>query len=241
MTDTAKMRPVPMVENHHPPEERKSRIPEWVMWFVSSVVSASVGLVLLSVVLYGQLVPALERAHAAVDEAQKELVSLREEISSLHHLIDNNSVEKTVLLKMMVLNPDVRVEFAREVASSVYSHSIRFGRSPDLTLAIIKVESNFNRKAVSGAGALGLMQVMPKWKNILGLKGDLTDTDTNIHHGLQILGFYQETHNGNLRLALASYNRGPAMVRKDLMAGRDPHQNGYAKKVLEVYNKMKTL
>jgi len=240
MTDTAKMRPV-SVEDYQPRGERRSRIPDWVVWFVPPVVSAIVGLSFMAIVAYAYLVPAISRAQGAVYEARQEIGRLREEINSLHHLVGSDSAEKTVLLKTMVLNPDIKVEFAREVASSVYRHSLQFGRSPDLTLAIIKIESNFNKRAVSGAGALGLMQVMPKWKSILGLKGDLADTDTNIHHGLQILGFYQETHNGNLKLALASYNRGPTVVRKDMTSGRDPHRNGYARKVLEVYNKMRAL
>ena len=74
-------------------------------------------------------------------------------------------------------------------------------------LAVIEVESGFDRFAVSRAGAQGLMQVMPFWKDELGRRDDnLTDNATNLRYGCRILQFYLERHAGALHAALAAYN-----------------------------------
>jgi soluble lytic murein transglycosylase-like protein len=81
--------------------------------------------------------------------------------------------------------------------------------------------------------------VMPHWKKVLGIQGDLRDVDTSVQYGMQVLGFYQEMYR-DIDLALTAYNRGPGPVDNALVKGRDP-QNGYAPKVLEVYKRLKTM
>ena len=81
------------------------------------------------------------------------------------------------------------------------------GLPPALVLAVIKVESGFDRFAVSRVGAQGYMQVMPFWKNEIGRPDDnLTLTETNLRYGCHILQFYIQREGGNLRRALAAYN-----------------------------------
>ncbi len=78
---------------------------------------------------------------------------------------------------------------------------------PDLVLALIQIESRFDRYAVSRVGAQGLMQVMPFWKNEIGRPSDnLTELDTNLRYGCRILQFYLAREKGNLTRALARYN-----------------------------------
>lgn len=78
---------------------------------------------------------------------------------------------------------------------------------PDLVLALIEVESHFDSYAVSRAGAQGLMQVMPFWKDEIGRPDDnLTDIETNLRYGCRILQFYLKKENGNWMEALARYN-----------------------------------
>ncbi len=78
---------------------------------------------------------------------------------------------------------------------------------PQLVLAVIDVESAFDPFAVSSAGAVGLMQVMPFWPNELGLKTrDLLDVELNIRMGTSILAHYMERERGDYRRALGRYN-----------------------------------
>lgn len=78
---------------------------------------------------------------------------------------------------------------------------------PQLVLAVIDVESSFNPFAVSSAGAVGMMQVMPFWPRELGLTTrDLLDVEMNIRMGSSILAYYLERERGDYRRALARYN-----------------------------------
>jgi len=78
---------------------------------------------------------------------------------------------------------------------------------PQLVLAVIDVESAFDPFAVSYAGAVGLMQVMPFWPTELGLtRKDLIDVELNIRMGSAILAYYLERERGDYRRALGRYN-----------------------------------
>lgn len=89
----------------------------------------------------------------------------------------------------------------------VHRHAAMFDLPPELVLAVIDVESNFDRYAISWAGALGLMQVMPFWRNEIGRPDDdLHDIQTNLLYGCRILAYYLEMENGDRRAALARYN-----------------------------------
>src|ERR1700679_2274637 len=77
---------------------------------------------------------------------------------------------------------------------------------PDLVLALIEVESRFDRWAVSPAGAVGLMQVMPFWPNQLGVQNQLVRVAPTIRMGCEILRYYLRVENHNWTRALARYN-----------------------------------
>jgi soluble lytic murein transglycosylase-like protein len=77
---------------------------------------------------------------------------------------------------------------------------------PDLVLALIEVESRFDRWAVSPAGAVGLMQVMPFWPHELGVQNQLVRVAPNIRMGCEILRYYLRVENHNWSRALARYN-----------------------------------
>lgn len=83
----------------------------------------------------------------------------------------------------------------------------RAGLEPELVLALIQVESNFRKYAVSSAGAKGLMQVMPFWIGDIGNPTDnLFHLRTNIRYGCAILRYYLDIEHGDLNLALGRYN-----------------------------------
>ena len=91
--------------------------------------------------------------------------------------------------------------------------SRRYGLSIALIRAIIRTESAFDPMAVSRAGAQGLMQLMPALSRDLGVK-DPFDPRQNIMAGSRYLSTLLAEHDGNLELALASYNAGPGNVEK---------------------------
>jgi len=96
---------------------------------------------------------------------------------------------------------------ARQFLANVFYEANRAGIDPSLVLAIIDVESKFRRYAVSKAGALGYMQVMPFWVGLIGTPSDnLFHPRTNLRYGCVIFRHYLDTEKGNVERALARYN-----------------------------------
>jgi len=97
-----------------------------------------------------------------------------------------------------------------EILKLVYCETQRPGElrlPPGLVMAMIDVESRFNRYAVSSAGAVGLMQVMPFWPEQLGMRRfELTHIGPNIRMGCAIFRHYLQIENKNVQKALARYN-----------------------------------
>ena len=96
-----------------------------------------------------------------------------------------------------------------EILNHVYCEAKRdpsLRLPPDLVLALIEVESRFDPWAVSPAGAVGLMQVMPFWPRELGVQNQLVRVESNIRMGCEILRFYLRAENRNWTRALARYN-----------------------------------
>jgi soluble lytic murein transglycosylase-like protein len=97
-----------------------------------------------------------------------------------------------------------------EILQTVYCETHRTGASvlpPGLVMAVLDVESGFDRWAVSSAGAVGLMQVMPFWPEQLGMRRyELTRIAANLHMGCAILRFYLDSEHRDVRRALERYN-----------------------------------
>ena len=99
--------------------------------------------------------------------------------------------------------PDERLDLLR----LIHQEARRARLQPELVLALIEVESNFQRFAISEAGALGLMQVMPFWLEELEQpEANLFRPRTNLRIGTTILRYYLDLEQGNMRRALARYN-----------------------------------
>lgn len=198
---------------------------------------------LLVPVLLIDHVPAVHAAvtseyHAPQTSVAEELQGLRSELESLRTDVVTTHTENTIFLKILVLKPGVDRGLAREIARSVVLRSREHHRDPDLVLAIIDVESDFNPNAVSPTGATGLMQIMPSWKGPLNITRDLREVDTSVHHGLKILSQYQEIF-GSIEMALTAYNRGPGAVTADMKAGKNPY-NGYSEAIMKTYARIKS-
>jgi hypothetical protein len=119
-------------------------------------------------------------------------------------------------------------------ASAIERAASRYSLDELLIAAVIEVESAFNAEAVSPAGALGLMQVMPSTAALYTSKDPLSPT-VNVDLGARYLRSMLEAFDGDLELALAAYNAGPGNVRR--FKGVPPFRETqlYVAKVLERY------
>ena len=98
--------------------------------------------------------------------------------------------------------------------SSIFEEAANtFGVSVNLLQSIAKAESNFNANAVSSAGAVGIMQLMPATAAALGVT-DSRDAYQNIMGGAKYISQLLQKYSGNISLALAAYNAGSANVDK---------------------------
>ena len=112
-------------------------------------------------------------------------------------------VDMSTRLEKFVKSPKQRLEWLE----LIHREANRAGVEPELVLAVIEIESHFNRFAISRVGAQGLMQVMPFWKKEIGRSEDnLTQVQTNLRYGCTILKHYIDKEKGNLTRALARYN-----------------------------------
>jgi soluble lytic murein transglycosylase len=118
--------------------------------------------------------------------------------------------------------------------------SERHGVSFPLIKAIIKAESDFDARAVSKKGAMGLMQIMPENFKLLGIN-DPFDPTQNINAGARYFKQLYERFNGKLALSLAAYNAGPSVV--DRFKSIPPYQETeeYVRRVLKYYYNYKNL
>ncbi len=91
--------------------------------------------------------------------------------------------------------------------TAIQYESVRAGLDPQMVLGLIQVESGFKKYAISGAGARGLMQVMPFWVRQIGTpQHNLFDLTLNLRYGCTILRHYLDMERGNLYRALGRYN-----------------------------------
>ncbi len=135
--------------------------------------------------------------------------------------------------------PSVRIKreeilYGTIIEEAAYRHQV----DPALVKAIIMAESGYNAKAISKKGARGLMQLMPKTAEALGVEDSFNPED-NIYGGVEYFGKLLNRFDGNVELALAAYNAGSRKVRK--YRGVPPFKatKYYIKKVLMYYQTYK--
>ena len=136
-----------------------------------------------------------------------------------------------------IINYSADYKVPSDLAGLIYDTALKEGLDPELAFRIVQVESRFNPRAVSRAGAVGLVQVQPAtaryYDRSITLK-ELTDPATNLRIGFRFLKFLLDKYDGNLEMALLAYNRGPARVAELLKGGRPPN-NGYASTIMKGY------
>jgi len=166
--------------------------------------------------LLGGLAPALANQQAspsvnssASPSADNQLRNaLREAVNSSESFADEYDAQVWLLdmssrLTRYIKNEQERLRFL----TLVHREASRAGLQPELVLAVIQIESAFDRFAISRVGAQGYMQVMPFWKNEIGRPDDnLMNAETNLRYGCTILKHYLDREKGDFIRGLARYN-----------------------------------
>ena len=126
------------------------------------------------------------------------------------------------------------LELEQAVSRAAQQHHIQ----PALLLAVMKAESAFNPTAVSRAGAVGLMQLIPETAIRHGVR-NLYDANDNIAGGAKHLRYLLDRFHGNIRFALAAYNAGERKVDRYGQIPPYKETQDYVKKVLVYYRSYK--
>lgn len=124
-------------------------------------------------------------------------------------------------------------DLANRFGTSLLLHSIGTKVSPALALAVISVESSGDAAAISGAGARGLMQLIPATAARFGV--DPSDPDQNIKGGIAYLDWLLNEFHGDLALALAGYNAGENAVKSNNGPPPYAETRAYVPKVLAAW------
>ncbi|OGQ94715.1 MAG: hypothetical protein A2521_11505 [Deltaproteobacteria bacterium RIFOXYD12_FULL_57_12] len=133
--------------------------------------------------------------------------------------------------------PTPAAEADRPITDIIQEAARRQGIEPALVAAVIKTESNFDHKAISPAGAEGLMQLMPETAKDLGVNNTF-DAEQNVHGGTKYLKGLLEKYSGDLDKALAAYNWGPGNVDRQGMDNLPTETRNYLARVKGIYTRL---
>ena len=215
-------------------ERRQAKVRRWRMLLTSGGIGAVV------LLLGAQILE--ERAATASTMANTFSFGLPGESRRLRAELDAAKGELQLAQAQLdranqILSYSSRYRISADIAASIYDIALAEGLEPDLAFRLVRVESQFNEKATSPVGAVGLTQLMPSTANYFqkGItRKQLYDRETNLRIGFRYLRTLINEHEGNLKLALLVYNRGPAAVERARAAGLDP-ANGYDRMVAGGY------
>lgn len=166
-----------------------------------------------------------------------ELQTLSQQLESLHG--------ELAVARLQLDRAEAVIEFSDRynvpagLTQAIYDIALAEGVEPGLAFRLVKVESRFETRAKSSAGALGLTQILPSTARLYqpALSTErIYERDTNLRLGLRYLHDLLERYDNDLERALLAYNRGPSKVQELLAAGVDP-RNGYSQSVMQGYHR----
>jgi soluble lytic murein transglycosylase len=167
----------------------------------------------------GELLFALRAASGRADaEARDDVIALAAALQGQYGEYRQSQRAAQALLGAGDRDPRVwRLAYPRAYPESVEVHAAAFGVEPELVWAVMRQESAFSPVAVSTSNAQGLMQVIPStWAWLAELQrepaGDPFDPDDNVRYGAYYLRWLIDHFDGDLELAIASYNRGQGYI-----------------------------
>ncbi len=197
------------------------------------------GLIAAGVLVLGSLAGLVRGARAndaetapSMEFASHEVGLLRQELAAARGDLElaNVATERA----HAIIRYSGQYQIPADLAAAIYDVALSEGIDPRIGFRLVQVESNFKRGARSGAAAIGYTQVRiptARFYQAGITERQLYDRDTNLRIGFRFLRDLLKHFDGDLRLALLAYNRGPQRVKDILAAGGDP-SNGYASAVM---------
>ncbi len=173
---------------------------------------------------------------APLDVQNQIQTDISDESAEEKNLKKIEEVKSAINLKSKI---DLKAQ-ANNVEEIIETYANKYNVDSDFIKAIIKQESNFNSNATSKKGAMGLMQLMPKTAQSLGV-ADAYNPNQNIEGGVKYLRGLLDRFDNNNELALAAYNAGPTAVKK--YGGIPPYKEtqNYVNSIMSAYEQFKTL
>lgn len=167
----------------------------------------------------------------------------RSETEQLQQALDSTSAELDITRNTLeraerIIDLGTRYGVSTGLAAQIHDIALAEGLDPELAFRLVRLESEFNPRAVSPVGALGLTQLMlPTARHFQRdvTREELFEPKTNLHIGFRYLRGLIQEYDGDVRLALLVYNRGPVAVNAARARGENP-ANGYDRIVLRGYS-----
>lgn len=155
-------------------------------------------------------------------------------------MINIKKLTTTLVIIFIIVNPVYASNnFSKDkIKEIIVNEANRQGLEPALALAIAKVESDFNEKAISHAGAKGVMQIMPATaEQVFGVsRYKLYNANVNIALGIKFIKQLINRYDQRVDIALSHYNGGSAVTGKDGRLRVIPATKNYVNKVLNYRN-----
>jgi len=201
------------------------------------------GLILLGALIVSSIGGWAHRA-AADEHPSSTAPALLGELRTLSQQLESVRGELAVA-RLQLDRANAVIEFSghylvpADLAEAINDIALAEGIEPGLAFRLVRVESRFDPRARSSAGAIGLTQILPSTARLYepGLSNEqLYDRGTNLRLGFRYLHDLLERYDNDLEHALLAYNRGPSKVQGLLAAGVNP-QNGYSRSVMKGYRR----
>ncbi|HEY7686192.1 MAG TPA: transglycosylase SLT domain-containing protein [Gemmatimonadales bacterium] len=202
------------------------------------------GLIMLGALIVSSIGGWVSRA-AADDQPSSLAPTLLSEVQALSQQLESVRGELAVA-RLQLDRANAVIEYSShylvpaDLAEAINDIALAEGIEPSLAFRLVRVESRFDPRARSSAGAIGLTQILPSTARLYepGLTTErLYHRGTNLRLGFRYLHDLLERYDNDLEHALLAYNRGPAKVQELLNAGVDP-QNGYSTTVMKGYHRL---
>ena len=175
--------------------------------------------------LPAQQMPGMEFAAKLQQEMDKNVVSAAGKAHAVQSAQSAIAVQQAEKSRSDVSNP--------ELSRTIHAAAAKYAVDPKLISAVAEVESGGNQSAVSPAGAVGVMQLMPE--TAAGLGVNPYDMKSNVEGGAKYLREMLDTFDGDVKKAVAAYNAGPNAVKA--YGGVPPYAEtqNYVNNVLDIY------